>query len=255
MSNLFETPLLASGYATARPAVHPLVIDRIKIHLEIEKPLHRAVDIGCGAGLSTQPLRLLATTCVGIEPGESMLKWHRQIAPEASFVVGYGESLPFRSHSVDLMTAAGSLNYTKDLDAFFREALRTLTSDGTLVVYDFSPGRRFLDTPELEHWFKEFRKRYPVPNDGARPLDPETLLSLANGFRSRGHEHFEVGLLLDAEFYVNYMMTETNVGAAIREGKPAPAIRKWCIETVTPLFAGTSQEVIFEGYISYLAVK
>lgn len=255
MSNLFETPLLASGYATARPPVHPLVIDRIKIHLEIERPLDRAVDIGCGAGLSTQPLHQLASNCIGIEPGESMLQWHRQIAPEASFIVGYGESLPFRSHSIDLMTAAGSLNYTKDLDAFFREARRTLTPEGTLVVYDFSPGRRFILDSSLENWFKEFRKRYPVPNDGARPLDPEILLAQAKGFRSRGHEHFEVGLLLDAEFYVNYMMTETNVGAAIREGAPEPAIRKWCTETVTPLFAGTSQEVIFEGYISYLAVE
>jgi ubiquinone/menaquinone biosynthesis C-methylase UbiE len=82
------------------------------------------------------------------------------------------------------MTAAGSLNYA-DLDLFFAEARRVLTATGTLVVYDFSQGRGFRESRDLDVWFDEFLARYPAPPDSAHRLDPETLASIARGLRPR----------------------------------------------------------------------
>ena len=123
METLFASPTLAAGYARSRPAVHPRVIDRVRRHLGVSERLRCAVDIGCGAGLSTRPLADVARTAVGIEPLEPMLAWTREVATDSKFVVGLAESLPLESGSADLMTAAGSLNYA-DLGKFFPEARR-----------------------------------------------------------------------------------------------------------------------------------
>jgi ubiquinone/menaquinone biosynthesis C-methylase UbiE len=240
---------LAAGYATARPPVHPLVIGMAARLLDLEDRVDLAIDIGCGSGLSTRPLDLLARRRVGLEPAESMLRWAGQVCPGASFVAGRAEQMPFRDRSANLLAAAGSLNYA-DVEAFFPEALRVLAPGGALVVYDFSQGRRFRDSGALEEWFGEFMRRYPAPASSARYLDPEVLASLARGFEPAGSERFVAGLMLDPAFYVNYMMTETNVADAVKRGTPEADIRAWCERTVPPVFGGAAREVLFEGYIA-----
>ena len=150
----------------------------------------RALDVGCGAGLSTRALEGVARQRTGMEPVEAMLQWTAGVAPGAAFAVGIAESMPFAAHSFDLMTAAGSLNYV-NLDRFFGEAARVLTADGVLVVYDFSPGKTFRQGAGLEDWFARFEERYPPPPSEARFLDPEILARWDSGFRVRSHEHIE----------------------------------------------------------------
>ena len=48
----------------------------------------RALDIGCGAGVSTRALIDFAGSCIGLEPSEAMLKWAPKLAPSAGFIVG-----------------------------------------------------------------------------------------------------------------------------------------------------------------------
>src|SRR5215831_9523170 len=140
MANPFRTAEMAAGYATFRPAVHVRVMEQVYRQLGRTEPFPVALDIGCGAGVSTKALSGFVRRCIGLEPVESMLKWAPMIAPLAEFAVGTAEAIALRDHSVDLITAAGSLNYA-DLNLFFVEAARVVTRDGVLVVYDFSPGR------------------------------------------------------------------------------------------------------------------
>ncbi|MBI2684850.1 MAG: methyltransferase domain-containing protein [Acidobacteria bacterium] len=252
MEPLFASPTLAAGYARSRPAVHPRVLRRVRGHLGISERVDCAVDIGCGAGLSTRPLTELARTALGIEPLEPMLGWTREVAPDSHFAVGRAEEIPVRDGAADLMTAAGSLNYA-DLNRFFPEARRVLGSSGTLVVYDFSQGRRLVDSPALEEWFDRFVKRYPAPPFSGRPLTPDALAPLAHGFRPAGSEWYEETLLLDHSFYVDYAMTETNVASAVRAGVDEDEIRGWCRETLAPVFGTTPRHVVFTGYIAYFS--
>jgi ubiquinone/menaquinone biosynthesis C-methylase UbiE len=243
--NLFSD--LASGYANARPPVHPRIIERARQRFE-QTSFGNALDIGCGAGLSTRALAPIATHAIGLEPAESML---RQAARSgASYVVGRGEGLPFANRSIDLMTAAGSLNYADDLGAFFAEARRVMKESGALLVYDFSPGRN----AALQDWFGEFMTRYPRAQDNARFLDPAILQAEASTqFRLSWHENFQIPIALGQDFYVDYMMTETNVASAIQRGADtAPEIRAWITETLDPIFAQNPQEIVFEGYLACL---
>jgi len=247
--NPFSAPELALGYATSRPAVHPRIIERVRARLG--RKFRRALDVGCGAGLSTAPLEPLAERRIGIDPEHAMLRWSGATAPGAWFVAARAEAIPLRAQSVDLITAAGSLNYA-DAGLFFSEAARVLAPGGVVVIYDFSQGRSFRGSTALDDWFAEFIGRYPPPRGEARHISPEVLASLDCGFRVEGHEDFETGLVLSPGFYLDYVMTETNVARAVRDGVPAAAIRAWCAGTLAPVFEGCNREVIFRGYIVYM---
>ena len=252
--NPFATDEMAAGYAAFRPPVHPRVMERVRASLARPLPCARALDVGCGAGVSTKALAGFARTSIGLEPAERMLKWARSAAKFATFVAGRAEAIPMLARSIDLMTAAGSLNYV-DLDHFFPEAARVLAPEGVLVVYDFSAGSSFRGSTALDEWFEEFSRRYPAPPGEGRSLSPEILAELDSGFRLQSREHFEIGLTLTPGFYLDYILTETNVAAAIRSGMARREIRSWCAETLEPVWRRAEHEVIFRGYFACMIAK
>jgi len=243
---------MAAGYANSRPPVHPRVMERVFRQLGRTEPFHYALDIGCGSGVSTRALDGLARARVGLDPAEAMLRWAAKVAPFASFAAGTAEAIPLRDGSVDLITAAGSLNYAK-LDLFFPEAARVLMARGVLVVYDFSAGRSLRNSTTLDAWFDAFFTRYPPPANEARELSPAILSGLNSGFHVRGQEHFEIAIAMKPEFYLDYVLTETNVAAALRAGTPYSEVRSWCAETLATVWMGEVREVIFRGYFACMA--
>lgn len=252
--DLFSSTTTAEGYARARPKVHPWVVARLHERLQLSGRLGCALDVGCGAGLSTAPLRALARVCLGIEPVAAMLRFAGAVAPGAAFAVARAEDLPVRSGSVDLLTAAGSLNYVDDLGRFFAEARRALAPGGTLAVYDFGQGGSCRETPALAAWFLGFSRRYPLPAGSARPLDPAILASFepTSGLRLDDALQFERGVDLTLEGYLDYLMSEANVPAAVASGAREEEIRAWCAHTLQPVFEGAAREVVFEGYLACL---
>jgi len=245
--NPFDTFDMGAGYATSRPPVHARVVGQAYGEMGRTEPFRRALDVGCGAGISTRALAGFAASCIGLEPARGMLRWASTVAPGAVFVTGTAEALPLRDRSVDLITAAGSLNYA-NLDLFFPEAARVLRPDGVLLVYDFSAGRNFGDDAGLDDWFSAFSQRYPPPAHEARALSPEILAGMGSGFGMRSHRQFEIALAVAPGFYLDYVLTETNVAAATRRGVPHAEIRSWCAETLAPVWKGREREVLFRGY-------
>ncbi|WP_345409070.1 class I SAM-dependent methyltransferase [Nonomuraea salmonea] len=136
MTSVYDNERLAAGYAFDRPPVHRRILESARL----ESPVGRALDIGCGAGVSTAALVPWARQVVGVEPVPAMLAHRRAVAPSARFIVGTAEALPFGAASFGLVTAAGSLNYT-DLPPALAEVARVLTSDGVFLLYDFAKGR------------------------------------------------------------------------------------------------------------------
>lgn len=251
MANLFATSAMAAGYARFRPPLHALILERVRPHLPFQGKASRGLDVGCGAGLSTKPLQSIAEQTLGIDPGEPMVRVALLACPGSLFAVAYAEEMPVGAASVDVMTAAGSLNYV-NLPRFFDEAARILTAAGTLVAYDFSPGNAFRDSGALKSWFARFIERYPWPPGGAA-LDPERLARIHPGFETRSHEHFEIALTLTPTSYLEYMLTETNVSFAAENGESAAAIRSWCESTLRPVWGAAAREVLFRGYFACLA--
>ncbi len=250
--NPFDSVSMGAGYARSRPPVHRLILEEVRQALGRSEPWRRSLDIGCGAGISTKALEGLTWQRVGLEPAGVMLRWSREVAPGASFVVGAAEAIPLERGSIDIITAAGSLNYVADLDRFFSEAERILMPEGLVVVYDFRAGSRFRFGLELEIWQEAFTARYPTPVSEARPLSPAILAEIDSRFRLMAGREMTLGLRLDPAFYVDYMMTETNVAAAIRRGIPELEIRQWCEHTLAVVWRGEPREVLFDCYYACL---
>jgi SAM-dependent methyltransferase len=251
MGNPFATDAMAAGYAADRPPIHARIIEHMRDDLSALTPVGFAVDVGCGAGLSTRPLERLARRRVGVEPVAAMLRAARGGDPDASFFVGAAEHLPVASASADLVTAAGSLNFTRLPDAL-REIHRVLRPTGVLAAYDFATAHSSADGAALDAWYADFVTRYPKPPSEAIPLDPDRLAAASPSFRLVARTSLRLPLAMTADAYVRYMLTETNVAAAVRGGTPLDDIRTWCRATLPDVFGGRARDVVFTGYIAYL---
>jgi ubiquinone/menaquinone biosynthesis C-methylase UbiE len=235
---------MALGYTQWRPALHPRILDLAAKWLTAGE---NALDIGCGAGLSTAPLRRFARRTVGIEPAHQMLRQSHRVAPGAYFATGQAERLPIDSACMDVVSAAGSLNFA-ELHPALAEIRRVLRVGGQLLIYDFSQGAEFRDSPALATWHAEFKRRYPSPP--AQAIDPHSLPLAAHRLAMSHYEPFTLALSLTPEFYLEYALTETNVAAAIAAGETPGAIRTWCRESLDDVFCGLPRDVLFQGYFA-----
>ena len=250
-ASLYHSARLAAGYAHSRPAVHALIIEAVRRRFD-ELGIERAeiaLDLGCGAGLSAAALEPLAARTVGLEPALAMLRHAAGVAPRSAFVAGRAEELPFRDGAFDLLTAAGSLNYT-NLALVLPEAARVLDEDGVFVIYDFSAGRRLADDPRLDRWFSSFEKRYPFPP--GYEMDVMNLGFPEAGLRLIRFEEFHVAVPMAAAEYQAYAMSETNVEQAVTAGVPETEIAAWCRETLHEIFADGDRDVLFDAYVAYV---
>lgn len=258
MTSVYDSRRLAAGYAFDRPPVHAQILESARL----AGRARRALDIGCGAGVSTAALAPLTERAVGLEPVAAMLIHRRRVAPWAEFVTGVAERLPFRAASFDLVAAAGSLNYA-DVPAALGEVARVLTGDGTFLLYDFSSARESLageapagEAPAgdaLAAWFDSFERRFPFP-PGWRPLAVPDLPLRRSGLRLVEHSDVEVRLPMTRDAYLRYVLSEVNVDSAVAGGAHTEeqAI-DWCRQTLAPVFADGELTVIFRGYLAALA--
>lgn len=245
--SLYDSARLAAGYAFARPAIHQQIVQRVRQLLGVDAPLARALDVGCGAGLSTAALDPMATVVVGVEPAWAMLAHRRAVAPRASFVSAAGERLPFPDGTFDLITAAGSINYM-DRDLFLAEVGRVLAPRGALIIYDFSAGRRLRGEPALEKWFAMFERRYPAPAGYA--FDVASPDYRRFGMQLQDCEEIEVAVSMTPASYVAYLLSEARVELAASGGIPEDEIRAWCESTLLDVFGHGLREVLFASYVA-----
>lgn len=248
-ADVYQSTRLARGYAYDRPPVHREIIAKLREHLQLSEPLPYALDIGCGAGLSTAALEAVADSVFGIEPIAPMLQFRAAVTTTAHFAVARAEQLPFAVDSFDLLTAAGSLNYA-DLALFLPEAARVLNTNGVLAIYDFSEGKRLRGDERLEQWYAAFKQRYPSPPGYA--LDVRTLPYEAYGLRFNGYHKLEVTVPMTRASYLRYALSETSVEQAIARGEVEAEIEAWCRETLTEIFDETPCNVLFDAYIAFV---
>lgn len=246
-NDIYHSPRLAQGYAFHRPPVHPCIIAKLSEQLHLTKPLKRALDIGCGAGLSTAALAPIADLIVGIEPIATMLAHRAAVSTQAHFVVAQAEQLPLAAQSFDLMTAAGSLNYA-DLDQFFPEAARVLKPSGVLAIYDFSEARRLRDDHRMEDWYERFVARFPAPPGYA--MEVRTLAYNRYGLQLQAYEEFEIAVPMTHQSYLQYALSEARVELAIMRGTSEEEIRAWCDSTLADIFDERPRDVLFDAYIA-----
>jgi ubiquinone/menaquinone biosynthesis C-methylase UbiE len=219
---LFDDAAMAGGYAHDRPPVHPKLMARLRAGAAWAGPAGIAVDVGCGAGASTAALRPLARRVIGVDPYEPMVRAACEVVRGATFAVATAEALPCAAGSVDLLAAAGALNYA-DLDAFVRDAERVLAPAGLVAVSNYGFGRPVGDGFPSD-WPERFARRWPRP--ASARVDAASFAGAP--FRVVVDEQFTVSLPMTPDAYLAYLMTDTAVAQAIAGGTPSGEIRSWC---------------------------
>src|SRR5262245_9934238 len=131
--SVYGSRRMAAAYAFTRPPVHAPVLARASRYFEHRSRVRAALDIGCGAGVSTAALAPFALRTFGLEPQASMLEHAAVVASRAAFCVGRAEALPFADSTFDLVATAGALNYA-DVPRSLSEAARVLTARGIFVA-------------------------------------------------------------------------------------------------------------------------
>lgn len=97
-------------------------------------PKHRVLDVGCGTGLASAPLIDNNFTVAGVDPSEPMLARAKHHYPDAQWVVGTAEKLPFDAASFDAVISA-QVMHRVDRSAAMREIVRVLKPGGIVAIW------------------------------------------------------------------------------------------------------------------------
>jgi SAM-dependent methyltransferase len=108
---------------------------RIVLH-----PEDRLLDIGCGTGALLEQLSRAypGAHLAGIDPCPEMLQIARGKVPRSvSLAVGFAESLPFASHSFELVVSVSAFHFFRQPVRGLEEMRRVLRPGGRLVLTDW----------------------------------------------------------------------------------------------------------------------
>lgn len=246
----FSHQSAAGRYARSRPYFHPLVIERIRSHLRLDSPLPHALDVGCGTGQSTLALKEIATQVIGTDISEEMLAEAPRQAG-ISYVRAPAEQLPFTGSSFDLATTGLAFHWF-DRARFLTETHRVLRPNSWLVIYNNVFHGIMQENSDYERWAHGvYLARYPTPPRASNPLtDAETERF---GFRFTERETYANEVVFSVEEHAAYLMTQTNVIAAIEQGQQsAEEVYAWLLEVTRPLFPAPRCTFLFGGTVWYL---
>ncbi len=249
--NYFAYQSAAERYAKGRPYFHPQIISRISTYLSLAKPVAHAIDVGCGTGLSAIALKTIAERVVGVDISAEMIALAPS-KPYIAYLVSSAERLPLIGDGFDLMTVSQAFHWTSRSE-FLAEARRVLHNHGWLIVYDNYFSGQMDENIEFKQWVEEYYHReYPTPprasvNFGTEDAEKE-------GFQFSRQETYPNSSRFSLEGLVSYLMTHTNVIAAIEGGnKNADGVRDWLRDGIAPFFENRTETTIrFNAPIWYL---
>ena len=248
---MFDSKRAAELYARARPYHHGLVIQRIAVQLDIHKSLDRALDVACGTGLSCIALKQIAARIVGADISAAMLAQADHDA-RIDYLRCPAEVLPLAGQSCDLLTVSSGLHWF-ERHAFLVEARRVLRPRGWLVIYDSFFSANLQGDPGFKPWFAStYCQGFPTPPRNNQPLDDRSAKQA--GFELLKQDKYANVVYFDREQLVDYLLTQTNVIAAIERGEWSQSdVRTYLTAEVSPFFTSPEPQAFdFGGPIIYL---
>ncbi|NCD72417.1 class I SAM-dependent methyltransferase [Mucilaginibacter agri] len=92
------------------------------------------LDIGCGSGYFCKMASKLTQQITGLDATPELIAEAQNRVPQANFLVGEMEELPFNDNSFDLVCGFNSFQYAAHAKNALTEALRVLNPGGKLVA-------------------------------------------------------------------------------------------------------------------------
>lgn len=145
-----------------------------------------ALDVATGTGNTALALAPHVAQVTGLDLAGGMLAHARDRAaqegvPNATFVVGSAEAIPFPDGSFTLVTSRHAPHHFRDLPRFLAEARRILKPGGRLVIADqISPA------PDLQAWIDAYQRRRDPSHHAQRTVPAWQALAREAGLRWAG---------------------------------------------------------------------
>lgn len=237
----------ARWYASGRPDYSAAASETIRRLIGIgDGRLGRAVDIGCGTGISTVALSPLAEVVVGVDPSRAMLN-HAVAGANITYVVGSAEDLPLEGGAYDLIGVASAIHWF-DRDRFLAEVSRIAAPGAWLVVHDHWFSGQMEGQTEFGSWFSdEYLPNHPPPPRDRSWQPPADL----GQWRHVGWERYEQHITMNCDRLVAYLMTQSNARAALERGSRTDSeMAKWLREQVDPHFESYEVTFMFSGFVA-----
>ncbi|MCU0642315.1 MAG: class I SAM-dependent methyltransferase [archaeon] len=115
----------------------------------------KVLDLGCGPGRYASILSKKGAIVTGVDNSRVSIELAKEEAPQARFIIGDVENLPFKSCEFDIVLAALVVGHLKSWKKVFKEAKRVLKDNGIFVFSIYNP---FRDVLEKKKWFlRKFR--------------------------------------------------------------------------------------------------
>lgn len=162
------------------------------------------------------------------------------------------EALPLAGHSFDLLTVSSGLHWF-ERHAFLAEARRLLRHRGWLVIYDNFFSADLRGNPGFKAWFTStYLQHFPSPPRDNQPLDDRSAKQA--GFQLLAQDSYANVVVFDREQFVDYLLTQTNVLAAIERGESTlDDARAYLTTEVSPHVPSPEPRAFdFGGPITYL---
>ncbi len=124
----------------AEPSNRPLfaaVLDRVRI-----APGTRLLDVGCGSGYAARMAADLGAAVTGLDITPQLLTIARERVPEATFVEGEMDALPFPDASFDAAVGFNAFQFADDPVRAVREAARVVRPGGLVAATTFAEAQR-----------------------------------------------------------------------------------------------------------------
>jgi SAM-dependent methyltransferase len=240
----------AARYAQSRPYFHPLAIGRAKEATGLKRDVLLALDVACGTGQSAAALTSIAEQVVGLDISRNMLA-NAVRNERLRYVQARAEALPFQSGLAPLMSTALAFHWF-DRDCFLREAWRVLYPEGWLLIYNNGFTGAMREDPTFKTWSWEvYPARFPTPPRDNQPFTATD--AAAAGFELIAQERYENDVSFSRDELVAYLTTQTNVGAAIDQGRESlESASQWLMEQVRPYFSHSKATFVFSTRAWYL---
>jgi SAM-dependent methyltransferase len=247
--NHFFHQSAAQRYAAARPYFHPLIAQKISAFTKINR-FERALDVACGTGQSTRALLTIADQVEAIDISPDMLR-QAEADQRIHYQVSPAEKMPFANATFDLLTVGLGFHWF-DQAAFLQEAHRVLQPGAWLAIYADGFSGDIAENAAFKQWAWEvYPKRFPTPP--RRSVGVSAELVEPHGFTLAATEKFTHDEIMSAEQLTEFLLTQTNVIAAVESGNtPLLEAAAWIAKGVEPFFNAGQGTMKFGGSIWYL---
>ena len=115
------------------------VLDGPMIALAQATGAKTALDVGCGEGRFSRMLGAMGIRPTGLEPVPALLEHARSVQPDAAFIEGVAEAMPFPDETFPLVVSYVSMVDIPDHRAAISEIARVLKPGGTFLMANLCP--------------------------------------------------------------------------------------------------------------------